>query len=240
MALFQSRKNTNSSQQETRILLFRPGSAIPFRTCSIPFGIRNVTWYSLVEGTSVDFNLVGVTDSWGVVLFGDDVKSPSSLESTTTTQITSNAYLPKKNTLLQDIFGKSAFDDVTHPTVSAGTSSFVPREGKQAVTSFFDTPAYLMPPLETMFDSIMQTFLTPRPTVKKGEGDDKQVGDDEEMDVDEDPVPEDGAPLIVKNTTRVVDEREMHEFVEIFKRYGTISTWCLCDPNFSRSTEVPL
>jgi len=178
-------------------------------------------WYSLVEGATADFNLVGITDSWGVVLFGDDVKSPSSLEGTTTAQITSDAYLPRKNTLLQDIFGKSAFDDVTRPTVSAETSAFVPRGGKQAVTSFFDAPAYLIPPLETMFDSIMQTFLMPRSTVKSGEDDGRRVEkDDEEMDVDEDPVLEDEAPLIVKSTTRVVDEREMHEFVEIFKHYG--------------------
>jgi NET1-associated nuclear protein 1 (U3 small nucleolar RNA-associated protein 17) len=228
LALLQPRKNTNSGQQETRVLLLRPSSAIPFRTCLIPFGIRNATWYSLVEGTTVDFNLVGVTDSWGVVLFGDDVKSPSSLEGTTSTQIMSNAHLFKKNTLLQDIFGKSAFDDVTHPTVSAETSAFIPREGKQAITSFFDAPAYLMSPLETMFDSIMQTFLTPRSTVKSGEDGAKQVEkDDEEMDVDEDPVPEDDSPLIVKNTTRVVDEREMDEFVKIFKQYGVTGMYHL-------------
>ena len=187
----------------------------------VPFGIRNAAWYSLVEDTTADFNLVGVTDSWGVALFGDDVKSPSSLEGTATTQISGDASLPRRNTLLQDIFGKSAFDDVAHPTVSAETSAFVPREGKQAITSFFDTPTHIMPPLGTMFDSIMQTFLTPRSTVKSGGDGAKQVErDDEVMDVDEDPVPEDGAPFIVKNTTRVVDEREMHEFVEIFKHYG--------------------
>lgn len=203
------------------MLLFRPSSAAPFRTCLIPFGIRNATWYSLAEGATVDFNLVGVTDSWGVTLFGDDVESPSSLQGTTTTQITNDAYLPRKNTLLQDIFGKSAFDDVTHPAVSAETSIFVPREGKQAITSFFDTPAYLMPSLETVFDSVMQTFLRSQPAAKSGEGGAKQVErDDEEMDVDEDPGLETDSPLIVRNTTRVVDEREMHEFVEIFKHYG--------------------
>jgi NET1-associated nuclear protein 1 (U3 small nucleolar RNA-associated protein 17) len=221
LALLQSRKDINSGQQETRVLLFQPGSATPFRTCLIPFGIRNVTWYSLVEGTTVDFNLVGVTDSWGVTLFGDNVEPPSSLQATTTTQITNDAYLPRKNTLLQDIFGKSAFDDMTHSAVSAETSMFVPREGKQAITSFFDTPAYLMPSLETFFDSVMQTFLRSQPAVKSGEDDAKRVeGDDEEMDVDEDPILETDSPLIVKNTTRVVDEREMHEFVEIFKHYG--------------------
>jgi NET1-associated nuclear protein 1 (U3 small nucleolar RNA-associated protein 17) len=227
LALLQSRKNTNSGQQETRVLLFRPGSAIPFRTCSVPFGIRNATWYSLFEDTTGDFNLVGVTHSWGVALFGDDVKPPS-IEGATTSQIADDAYLPRKNTLLEDIFGKSAFDDVAHPKVPAETSAFVPREGMQAVKSFFDTPAHLMPPLETMFDSIMQTFLTPRSTVESGGDDAKQAErDGEEMDVDEDPVPENDAPLIVKNTTRVVDEREMHEFVEIFKHYGLTGVYRL-------------
>lgn len=223
LVLLQSRKNPSSSQQETRVLLFRPCSGIPFRTCSVPFGIRNVTWYSLVQGTSSGFDLVGVTDSWGIALFGDDVKSPS-LEGTTTTQIAGDAYLPKKNTLLQDIFGKSVFDDITHSALSTETATSVPRQGKQAVTSFFDAPAYLMPPLETMFDSIMQTFLTPRSAAENAEGRGEQVEkDDEEMDVDEDPVTED-APFIVKNATRVVDEREMYEFVEIFKQYGLIGS----------------
>ena len=223
------------------MLLFLPGSAIPFRTCLIPFGIRNVTWYSLVEGTAVDFNLVGVTDSWGVALFGDDVKSPSSLEGATTARIVGDAYLPRKNTLLQDIFGKSAFDDITHPTVSVETSAFVPREGKQAIRSFFDTPVHLMPPLETMFDSIMQTFLTPRSAVKSGEDGTKQVEkDDEEMDVDEDLAPEGDAPLIVENTTRIVDEREMHEFVKIFKHYGLTGKYNLSDSNFSSGNKVVL
>lgn len=203
------------------MLFFRPGSAVPFRTCSTPFGIRSATWYSLVENTTTDFSLVGVTDSWGVVLFGDDVKSPSSLEGTTTTRITGDAYLPRKNTLLQDIFGKSAFDDVTHPTAPPEGSTPVPREGKQTITSFFDSPAHVMPPLGTVFDSIMQTLLTPRSTVGGGgDGAERVERDDEVMDVDRDPVPEDDTPLIVKGTTRVVDEREMHEFVEIFKHYG--------------------
>jgi NET1-associated nuclear protein 1 (U3 small nucleolar RNA-associated protein 17) len=218
LALLQSLKNNGLSQ--TRILLFRPGSGIPFRTCSMPLGVRNVAWYSLAQGQNSDFSLVGVTDSWGVALFGDDVKSPTSPEGTTTTQMTGN--LPRKNTLLQDIFGKSAFDDVVHPTVSTETSTSIPRQGKQAITAFFDAPAYLMPPLETMFDSIMQTFLTPRSTTEDGERVEKG---DEEMEVDEYQMPEEDAPLIVKNTTRVVDEREMYEFVEIFKQYGFTGLW---------------
>jgi len=44
--------------------------------------------------------------------------------------------------------------------------------------------------------------------------------DDEGMDVDENGVLEDDSPVIVKNTTRVADEREVDEFVKIFKHYG--------------------
>lgn len=71
----------------------------------IPFGIQNATWYSLVEGTTIDFNLDGTADSWGVVLFGNDVSSPSQEEHL------SAGYL-----------GKSAFGDATHPTVSAAVA----------------------------------------------------------------------------------------------------------------------
>jgi len=44
--------------------------------------------------------------------------------------------------------------------------------------------------------------------------------DDEGMDVDKDGVLGDDSPLIVKNTTRVADEREVDEFVKTFKHYG--------------------
>lgn len=82
---------------------------------------------------------------------------------------------------------------------------------KDGITSLFDTPAYLTPSLETVFDSIMQTFPTSRSTVKSGEDCAEQVGEGE---LDEDGVLEDDSPLIVKNAMRVVDE-----FVKIFKHY---------------------
>jgi hypothetical protein len=45
------------------------------------------------------------------------------------------------------------------------------------------------------------------------------------MDVDEDPVTEEPATLVAKNATRVAAERgEMHEFVELFNRYGLIGS----------------
>ena len=183
-----------------------------------------MVWYSLAQGAAPDFNLVGVTESWGLVLFGDNVKSPS-LEGTTTAHITGDAYPLRKNTLLEDIFGKSAFDNVTYSTVVTETSSFVSQRGKQAVSSFFDKPAYLMPPLETMFDSIMQSsFLTRSTTEGVADHGRETQNDDEEMDVDEDQTPE-NAPFIAENATRIVDEREMYEFVEIFKQYGVKCMW---------------
>lgn len=65
----------------------------------------------------------------------------------------------------------------------------------------------------------------PRSTIGSGGDHEGRVEkDDEEMDVDEYPVPEEDGPLIVKSTTRIVDEREMFEFVEIFKQHGFIGS----------------
>jgi NET1-associated nuclear protein 1 (U3 small nucleolar RNA-associated protein 17) len=183
-----------------------------------------VTWYSLVQETSSNFNLVGVTESWGAVLFGDDVKSPS-LEGTTATQITGDAYLPGRIPFCRISLEGPCWTMSRIPHLRQNPFSFVPRQGKQAVTPFFHAPAYLIPPLETVFDSIMQTFLTPRSTTESDEGHGQQAKKDgEEMDLDEDPVTEEAAPLIVKNTTRVADEREIHEFVELFNQYGLIGS----------------
>jgi len=53
LASIQPRGNANSSHRETRVLLFRPGSAISFRVCLIQFGTRNATRYSPAECRAV-------------------------------------------------------------------------------------------------------------------------------------------------------------------------------------------
>jgi len=86
-----------------------------------------------------------------------------------------------------------------------------------------------MPSLENIFDSMTQTFLTSRSAVKSGgDGVEQVEKDDEEMDVDEGGALEGASPLIVKNTTRILDYREMDESVKIFKHHELAGTNDLC------------
>ena len=123
-----------------------------------------------------------------------------------------------KRTLFHDIFGASAFADLaTAPGPStASTSSAQPWKGKE-VSEIFDAPAHLLPPLETLFDAVMDGFLTARPS---DEGALEEVaGADEEMDVDE-PLDEGARPLKSAPLDRVVDRQEMSGFVELFMQHA--------------------
>jgi NET1-associated nuclear protein 1 (U3 small nucleolar RNA-associated protein 17) len=85
------------------------------------------------------------------------------------------------------------------------------------IASLFDKQAYLMPPIESMFDSILDSFLQTRisePLVvledEAGEQD-----EDIEMDVvDETPI------LSDPRQRRVVGEDEMNQFIDIFRRHA--------------------
>ena len=73
-----------------------------------------------------------------------------------------------------------------------------------------------MPPLESLFDSVMDNFLVTRPDEAEEQ---EQEEREDEMDVDEfedgiRPV-RGGAPL-----DRVVDRQEMHGFVELFMKHA--------------------
>ena len=147
------------------------------------------------------------------MVFGDDVQLPEE-EGASAQGITRDAAVGKR-TLFHDIFGASAFADLaTGPSASTSaiTSSAQPWKGKE-VAQVFDAPAHLLPPLETLFDAVMDGFLTARPD-DEHEDQDKEL--EEEMDVDEaaeapsQPI-KGGAPL-----DRVVDRQEMHGFVELF------------------------
>ena len=164
------------------------------------------------------FAFVGITGTWGVVLFGDKVRlaeddQPEARGLGGAEQVT-------KRTLFQDIFGKIALADVTpsRPVVPASTTA--PWKGKE-VEKIFDTPSYLLPPLGTLFDPILDEFLSPRPPEDAtGDQDDAEAPPEDEMDADGSQ-----APIIVGNRLeRIVDGAEMASMVELFKAHGVHGT----------------
>lgn len=209
---------TTADSPSTKILIFEPHASSPVAIRTLPFHLRTaipVPSTGFFPTDPAGFTLVGVTDGWSVVVFGDDVQVPEE-EGASAQGITRDAVAGKR-TLFHDIFGASAFADLAtgpSPSTSAAASTAQPWKGK-AAASAFDAPAHLVPPLEMLFDAVMDGFLAAR----ADDADEREAQEreqDEEMDVDE----EADAPLQPSKSglslDRVVDRQEMNGFVELF------------------------
>jgi NET1-associated nuclear protein 1 (U3 small nucleolar RNA-associated protein 17) len=166
---------------------------------------------------------VGITKAWSVVLVGDDVRLPED-EGSTGKGILGGPASHKK-TIFQDIFGKSAFTGLSselRPEVAiAPTHS----RTSNKVAGIPDGPAYLMPPLESLYEPLMGNFLKLR-----SQADDYATGlvpgqgEDEDFDLrDENST----APVLsVRHPGRIVTQDEMNLFVDLFKRHAVKSVKC--------------
>jgi NET1-associated nuclear protein 1 (U3 small nucleolar RNA-associated protein 17) len=228
LAVFQQLPTfVNDSTQSSQVLLMHPGSAIPNTVAKIPFHLRNVTWYPMSPAQSSKsreplYSLVGITETWSVILFGDDVQAPSD-DGARAKEIAAQSSNPHKQSLFEGIFGKSAFADLSsQPPMSVFDSVATSHSwGAKDVAGIFDAPAYLMPPLETLFDSIMSGFLKPRNAntdgaTSHGEERDEDKDEDEGMDALDD----DGPVIVGPQPERVVDWGEMNTFIELFKHHA--------------------
>ena len=123
-------------------------------------------------------------------------------------------------TLLQDIFGDSALAAAPlEPFVQRDIASAAPRNGKE-IGDIFVGPAYLVPPLETLFEPLMKHFLIPRPLEDETipvSGLPRADEEDADMDVDG----SQDSPLVGgARPERVVDAREMDALIELFRHHG--------------------
>ncbi|KAJ7235856.1 hypothetical protein B0H12DRAFT_132191 [Mycena haematopus] len=141
---------------KSRVVLFGVGSAQPIKSLSLPFGFRNVAWYPFVSSS---FSLVGITYDWKVVVLGENIHVAKE-EGSVSKEIASLS-APQRQTLFQDIFGKSAFGEQASAGQSSALASARPWTGQEGAGAFED-PAYLMPPLEKLFEPLMNGFLKPR------------------------------------------------------------------------------
>jgi hypothetical protein len=129
----------------------------------------------------------------------------------------------QKRTLFQDIFGESAFTS-SHP-VPTGE---VPRlqTGREART-VFDGPAYLMPPIETLVDPLVDALLRHRPE------EDNSVSFQEVLDLGGEVSSDDDAEIDAGDAyehgvieARHVDHQEMRHITHIFKIHTKCSSLC--------------
>ncbi|KAF8078907.1 hypothetical protein FPV67DRAFT_84370 [Lyophyllum atratum] len=193
---------------KTRVLTFRVASSTPSSVHSIPFKLRNLSRYPFSRHPSGRV-FVGITHDWSVVLFGEGAKLTKE-EGSTGTEIASSS-TPTRHTLFQDIFGKSAFAEPQ--TISISFDGKNQPRNAQATTDVFNSPAYLMPPLEHLFSPLMDGFLKPR----LYDSSPRVTPEDEDVDMEDEP-----ADLVRAGVqrARVVNQKEMDVFIDLFKKHS--------------------
>ncbi|KAA1467968.1 WD40 repeat-like protein [Dentipellis sp. KUC8613] len=214
-------ETSDKSLSPTRIIIFRPTSATAYRTHTVPFHIRTVAWYPHTHQSesTMSFSLVAITEAWSVVLLGSEIRVQSD-EGATAKGIANAAQEPQKRTLLQDVFGKSAFTDFSSSLSSALPETAVAAKSwtSKDVAKMFDAPTYLMPPLESLFDPLLDSFLTlsvADPAISPAAKGAQE--EDADMDVDE----EEETPITVgERQERIVDWREMNTFIDVFRQHA--------------------
>ncbi|KAL6310151.1 WD40 repeat-like protein [Sparassis latifolia] len=211
-----------STTASTKVLVFHPSSSVPSARHTLPFRLRCVVSHPSLSSASTDpssFTLLGISNTWAVVLFGDEIHLPE--EEGSTAQGISAQSTANQRTLFHDIFGKTAFADLTLETTTSSMSldRAQPWRGKE-IKDAFNAPAYLMPPLDTLFDPLMDEFLTRRSADVAAA--DHEEHEQPEADVDMDVEGEDdGSPFLAGNRIdRVVDQEEMDALVELFKQHA--------------------
>jgi NET1-associated nuclear protein 1 (U3 small nucleolar RNA-associated protein 17) len=192
------------------VALFNVNSAQSTRSLSVPFGFRNVAWYPLVSSSS--FSLVGITHDWKVVVLGDNIHIPKDEGSISREIATHSA--PQRRTLFQDIFGKSAFGEQASASQSLAPASLSrPWTGREGA-GVFDEAAYLMPPLEKLFEPLMNGFLKPRAAEVSVVPSAITANEDVDMDGE-------GRTATVSGVEakRVVDPQEMDAMIDLFRTH---------------------
>jgi len=219
-AVFERGIPTGPGELGTQVVTLNASSPIPTGMYTVPFHLRNVASHASLNALSTNptsFTLVGITTSWSFVVFGDDVRLPEENGSRANEIVDDDNLRPR--TLFQDIFGKSAFADLTSSASSPphGAEAIQLWRGKE-VAEIFDAPAYLLPPLESVFDALTDGFLSLRSVQDSHDlsEDEREQDGDVDMDADEDHTP------VVAGTTieRLVSAQEMDAFVELFKQHA--------------------
>ncbi|KAF9454138.1 WD40 repeat-like protein [Macrolepiota fuliginosa MF-IS2] len=198
----------SEGSETTRISTFSLQSPKPTKICTLPFTLRSKAWYTGSAQPS-QYSFLGISRSWSLIAFGDSVnlapEDNSAKELSTDTAV-------RKPTLLQDIFGSSAFVDLTNLPSSGPAQYQVPSSSKSA-EDIFDTSAYLMPAINTFFDPLIHTFLKKRVTE-----DEPLLSDASKMDVDEEEVEEDVAQVVTIAVSRTVTSSEINDLIGLFRK----------------------
>lgn len=130
----------------------------PTQKRTVPFSLRQYTSW---QGKSNEPNsVVAITNDGGLVRIGDDIVQVE--EEGNKPQPLGSA--PLGPSLFQDIFGQSALVDHTfleqssRAKISSTLANTGPHAGRSADWEILDTPAHLLPPVHSLFMSLMESI----------------------------------------------------------------------------------
>lgn len=156
----------------TLVHIFGTRSSQPLRSYTLPFSLRHAIWYPTASSPPIDttkstplYSLLAITTGSTTVIIGDEeILSATPSVGSSARAIGPNAAVELRPTLFQDIFGKSAFPALEIPSI---TRTRKPVEDE--ITSLgsgtkcldltlLDGPAHLLPPISSLFDSLIGSF----------------------------------------------------------------------------------
>ncbi|KAF8445606.1 WD40-repeat-containing domain protein [Boletus edulis BED1] len=200
------------------VTLFRATSPIPLMEYTLPFGVLNVSWfYQSSLPLSNDFSLVALTHKYDVVVMGDNVillEDPGA-----SAKAVQKCPAAPRRSLFEEMFGVPAITSLGNPNeqtretmadLGSGDGVTVPWRSSDT-TNFFDAPSHLMPPIETFFEPLIDSFLRLRTTDDESSAAQAVAEAEDDMPVDPtretDPV----------NVSAVSNEAILDVFVPLFQ-----------------------
>jgi NET1-associated nuclear protein 1 (U3 small nucleolar RNA-associated protein 17) len=133
----------------------------PYKRATVPFQLQAIAWYPPSQNNEpASFSLLGITTNDRAVLFGDEAQTLADRGASSNGVVDSSDI--QKTTLFRDIFGNAAFADMssaaTGPVPALASVAL-----KRAPANIFDVPAYLLPSVDSLYDSLMGSFLHRQP-----------------------------------------------------------------------------
>ena len=145
------------------VTLFRATSPTPLMEYTLPFVVLNTTWFHQ-SPLSSDFSLVALTHKYDVVIMGDNVTLPED-PGASAKALQKGPAAPRRS-LFEEMFGVPAITSLSSPNEQAQAMPDQGSDGDVTVpwrssdtANFFDAPSHLMPPIETFFESLIDSFL---------------------------------------------------------------------------------
>ena len=184
---------------ETDVYCFSITSSRPRRALVLPFALRNV---AAAGPRSKAFNLIGLTRDSQMVSIDHESSAAPAVKSLLLT------FQTGKPTLFHDMFGR-ALSEPVEPI------SKVPSLGEpeSLVGEVFRHPSHLLPPISSLFDPLVSSFLVP---VSQHNDEEHVVSDDEDSDDDamEDIVV---TSLATQPVSSLVNEASIRQLTDFFR-----------------------